>query len=442
MTTTELPAARTPAVPLPDRSVIPAVWSRITDLTVERGEGSWLITTDDERYLDYSSGIGVVNTGHAHPHVVAAIQDQAARLLHGQQNIVFHEPGLRLYDRLSRLLPGGGWGAFLSNSGAEAVEAAVKLARIATGRPVILGFRYGFHGRTAQTMALTTAKEVYRGHFEPLPGSVYHTAYPYCYRAPGGAHSTMECTCDWEEQLDLTFHQIVYPEHVAGIIVEPVLGEGGYVVPPPGFLPRLREITRQHGILLIADEVQTGFGRTGEMFAVRHWDVEPDIVVMAKGIASGLPLSGLLAKRSLLAAWPPGTHGGTFGGNVVSCAAANATLDVIESEGLVANARERGAQFLAGLRRIGPKYRTVGDIRGLGLMLALEFVKPDQGDGRVPNPEVTKRVQAEALARKLIVLTAGTYVNVVRIIPPLVTTAEEVDLGLRILDDSLAAAGA
>jgi len=226
------------------------------------------------------------------------------------------------------------------------------------------------------------------------------------------------------------------------VIIEPVLGEGGYVVPPPGFLPRLREITREHGILLIADEVQTGFGRTGEMFAVQHWDVEPDILVMAKGIASGLPLSGLLARRELMDAWKPGTHGGTYGGNVVSCAAANATLDVIEDEGLVANARERGAQFLAGLRALAPRYPSIGDVRGLGLMLALEFVKSGEGDGRVPNPDLTKRVQAEALARKLIILTAGTYVNVVRIIPPLVTTADEVDRALQILDESLAAAGA
>ncbi len=441
------PAAAAPAgaapAPLPDRSVVPPVWGRITNLVVDRGEGSWLITTDGERYLDYSSGIGVTNTGHAHPRVVAAIQAQAAKILHAQQNITYHEPGLRLYERLRHVLPGDGWGAFLSNSGAEAVEAAVKLARIATGRPVILGFRYGYHGRTGQTMALTTAKDVYRGHFEPLPGSVYHTAYPYCYRAPGAAHAPDEhCTCDWEAQLDLTFHQYVYPEHVAAIIVEPVLGEGGYLVPPPAFLPRLREITRQHGILLIADEVQTGFGRTGELFAVTHWGVEPDILVMAKGIASGLPLSGIVAQRSILDKLPPGSHGGTYGGNVVACAAANATLDVIEDEGLVANARERGSQMLAGLRALAAKYPSIGDVRGLGLMLALEFIQPGEGDGRVPNPDVTKKVQAAALDRKLIVLTAGTYVNVVRIIPPLVTTADEVDQALRIIDESLAAAGA
>jgi 4-aminobutyrate aminotransferase len=441
MTDTVAPPTTTSA-PLPDHTVVPPVWGRITNLDVDRGEGSWLITRDGQRYLDYSSGIGVTNTGHAHPRVAAAVAEQATKLLHGQQNILYHEPGLRLYERLPRLLPGGPYQAFLSNSGAEAVEAAVKLARVASGRPAIVAFRYGYHGRTAQTMALTTAKDVYRAAFEPLPGSIYHTAYPYCYRAPGGGHRPEACTCDWEAQLDLTFHQFIYPEQVAAIILEPVLGEGGYIVPPPGFLPRLREITQQHGILLIADEVQTGFGRTGEMFAVRHWDVAPDILVMAKGIASGLPLSGILARRDLMAHWKPGIHGGTYGGNVVSCAAANATLDVIEDEGLVDNARERGSQFLAGLRTLQARHPAIGDVRGLGLMVAIELVKPGIGDGRTPDPELTKRVQAEALDRRLIVLTAGTYVNVIRIIPPLVTTADEVDQALGILGDALSAAGA
>ena len=430
------------ATALPDRSVVPPVWSRITNLVVDRGDGSWLTTVDGERYLDYSSGIGVVNTGHAHPKVVAAIQAQAAKLIHGQQNIVYHEPGLRLHERLPQLLPGGPWSAFLSNSGAEAIEAAVKLARVATQRPAIIAFRYGFHGRTGQAMALTAAKDVYRGAFEPLPGSVYHADYPYCFRAAGGGHDPNACTCDWEERLDLLFHQLVYPDRVAAVVVEPVLGEGGYIVPAPGFLPRLREITRQHGILLVADEVQTGFGRTGAMFAVQHWDVEPDIVVIAKGIASGLPLSGLIARREILEKLQPGTHGGTYGGNVVACAAALATLDVIDEEQLVANARERGRQFLAGLRRIASGRRSIGDVRGLGLMLALEFVKPDEGDGRVPDPALTKRVQQEAFDRKLIVLTAGTFVNVVRIIPPLVTTEGEVDHALEVLEASLDAAGA
>ena len=430
------------AAPLPDRSVVPAVWSRIANLVVDRGEGSWLITTDGERYLDYSCGIGVTNTGHAHPKVVAAVQAQAAKLLHGQQNIVFHEPGLRLYDRLRTVLPGGPWQAFLANSGAEAVEASVKLARAATGRPVIIVFQGSFHGRTAQAMALTTAKNLYRGDFEPLPGSVYVADYPYCYRAPGGPHDPSACTCEWEARLDLLLHTLVYPEKVAAVIVEPVIGEGGYIVPPPGFLPRLREITAEHGILLIADEVQSGAGRTGELFAIRHWDVDPDIVVFAKGIASGLPLSGIIAKADIMAKWRPGAHGGTFGGNVVSCAAALATLDVLESDGLIENARTRGAQMLAGLRAIASRHPAVGDVRGLGLMLALEFVKPGVGDGRVPDAELTKRVLAEALNRHLIALSAGPWANVARIIPPLVTTAEEVGLALGILEESITAAGA
>src|SRR5512137_314840 len=221
----ETSAPSSAVTPLPDRSVVPAVWSRVTNLAVDRGEGSWLVTTDGARYLDYSSGIGVTNTGHAHPRVVAAVQAQAAKLLHGQQNIVYHEAGLRLYDRLRTLLPGGPWQGFLSNSGAEAVEAAVKLARAATKRPVILVFRGGYHGRTAQTMALTTAKNVYRGDFEPLPGSVYFADYPYCYRAPVAPHDPNACnagcarcdgcSCDWEGRLEELFHTLVYPEHVA-----------------------------------------------------------------------------------------------------------------------------------------------------------------------------------------------------------------------------------
>ena len=427
---------------LPDRSVVPAVWSRYTDLVIDRGEGSWLITVDGERYLDYSSGIGVTNTGHAHPRVVAAIQAQAAKLLHGQQNIVYHEPGLRLHERLRHVLPGDDWQAFLSNSGAEAVEAAVKLARAATGRPAIVAFRGGFHGRTAQAMALTTSRVSIRGDFEPLPGSVYHAPYPYCYRAAGGPHDPGACTCDWEAQLELLFAQTVAPARVAALVVEPVLGEGGYVVPPPTFLPRLREIASRHGILLVADEVQTGFGRTGELFAVAHTGVVPDIMMVAKGIASGLPLGGIVARRDLLARWSPGAHGGTYGGNAVACAAANATLDVIQDLGLVQNARDRGAQLLAGLAEVRGRFRRLGDLRGLGLMVGLEFVHPDQGDGRAPDPELAKRVIAAALERHVIVLSAGTWGQVVRLIPPLVTTPREIDHAVAVLTESMEVAGA
>jgi 4-aminobutyrate aminotransferase len=423
-----------------DRSVVPAVWSRYTDLIIERGEGSWLVTTDGERYLDYSSGIGVTNTGHAHPRVAAAIAEQASRLLHGQQNIVYHEAGLRLHSRLAATFPGDGWGVFLANSGAEAIEAAVKLCRAATGRPALIAFRGGFHGRTAQAMALTSSRVTIRGDFEPLPGSVYHAPFPYCYRAAGGPHDPAACTCDWEAQLEAMFTQLVDPAKVAAVIVEPVIGEGGYIVPPPGFLPRLREITRRHSILLVADEVQTGFGRTGRFWAAEHWGVEADVVVMAKGIASGLPLSGIAASRDLLGRWAPGAHGGTFGGNVVACAAANATLDVIADEGLVANAAERGAQLLAGMRDIQARHAALGDVRGLGCMVALECVDPTRPDPRTPDPALAKRVIAEALRRHLVLISAGSWGQVVRLIPPLVTTEAEVDRAIAILGESVEAA--
>jgi 4-aminobutyrate aminotransferase len=422
----------------PDHAVVPTVWARYTNLDIDRGEGAWLIDRTGERYLDYTSGIGVTNTGHAHPRVAAAVAEQAVKLLHGQQNIVYHEPGLRLHERLAGLLPGGPWQAFLANSGTEAVEATVKLARAATGRSAIIGFRYGFHGRTAQSMALTTAKAAYRSAFEPLPSATYQADLPYCYRAPGGPHDPADCTCDWEERLDLLFHQVIEPDRVAAIIVEPVIGEGGYIVPPPTFLPRLRQITREHGILLVADEVQSGFGRTGRFFAVEHVAVEPDILIMAKGIASGMPLSGFLARSEILAAWAPGQHGGTYGGNVVSCAAALATLDVIEDEGLVANADARGVQLLTGLRELATRHPVIGDARGLGLMAALELVRPGDDDGRMPHPQAVKRVLWAALERHLMLLSAGPYGNVLRIIPPLVTTAEEIDLALGILDEALA----
>ncbi len=428
----------TDATPWPDHSVVPAVWARFTDIEVDHGEGSWLVARNGTRYLDYTSGIGVTNTGHAHPRVVAAITEQAGKLLHAQQNIVYHKPGLRLHERLSHILPGGPWGTFLTNSGAEAVEAAVKVARVSTGRTPVIAFRYGFHGRTAQAMALTSAKHSIRSANEPIAGSVYFADFPYCYRDPRGAHDPAECTCEWEAGLELLFHQLVDPDRVAGVFVEPVIGEGGYIVPPPTFLPRLREITREHGMLLVADDVQTGFGRTGAMFGHQHTGVEPDIVVVAKGIASGLPLSGIVARRELIEAWPPGTHGGTYGGNVVACAAALATLDVIEEERLVENARDRGIQLLDGVRSLQARYSVIGDARGLGLMVALELVQPGVGDGREPNPAAVKAVLGGALERGLMLLSAGPYGNVVRIVPPLVTTADEVDQALGILDETFA----
>lgn len=419
--------------------MVPAVWSRYTDLVIDHGRGSWLTTIEGDRYLDFSAGIGVASTGHAHPIVVAAVQEQAAKLLHGQQNLVFHMPGLRLHEKLRYLLPGGDWGAFLANSGAEAVEAAVKLARAATGRPAIVAFRGGFHGRTAQAMALTSSRVNVRAR-GPLPAGVYLAPYPYCYRSPLGPHSPLDCRCTWEAELMDLFEQVVRPSEVAAFIVEPVLGEGGYVVPPAGFLPRLREIADLHGIRLIADEIQTGYGRTGRMFAVEHQNVRPDILTIGKGLASGLPLSGIIARSDLFDAWSPGDHGGTYGGNVVASAAALATLDVIEAESLVANAETRGRQLLEGLKEATAGNPKVGDVRGLGCMVAMEFVAGP--NDRTPDPEAASAVIKAALRRRLIVMSAGSYGQVVRIIPPLVTTEDEVEHAIAVLQEAVAEVGA
>ena len=421
------------------RGGVARVWTRYTVLVVARASGSWIETVDGERYLDYTCGIGVTNTGHAHPRVVAAIAEQAARGIHLQQNIVFHEPGLRLHERLPRHFPnprdGDAYALFLANSGAEAVEAAVKLAKYATRRPAVVAFRGGFHGRTHAAMALTSSGVKYRGHYEPLPGSVYLAPFPYALRNPTGRsdEAALRFTLD---ALDELFATLVYPEDVAAFVVEPILGEGGYVVPPDGFLPALREIADRHGILLAVDEIQTGFARTGRFFATEWTDATPDIVIMAKGIASGLPLSGILAPRALLDRLEPGAHGGTFGGNAVACAAALATLDVIDDEGLVANARRQGDRLLSGLRSVAADHPSVAEVRGRGLMVALEFAEPET---LKPMPERAKALLAAALERRLLLLTCGTYGQVVRIIPPLNTTDDEVDLAIEIIGESLGA---
>ena len=424
------------------RAGVPPVWARYTDLVVERGIGSWVETIEGVRYLDYTCGIGVTNTGHAHPRVAAAIAEQAGKIIHAQQNILYHKPGLELHERLPRTFPGlregESAGLFLSNSGAEAIEASVKLAKYATRRPAIIAFRGGFHGRTHGAMALTSSGVKYRGHFEPLLGGVHFAPYPYALRNPTGrdADAAMAYSLAGIEEL---FATVIYPDDVAAFLVEPILGEGGYVVPPDGFLPALREIADRHGILLIADEVQSGMGRTGRMWATDWYDARPDILVMAKGIASGMPLSGIMARRELLDRLVPGAHGGTYGGNAVACAAAVATLDVIESEGLLANATRQGERLLAGIREATEGRSCVAEVRGRGLMIGIEFA---QGAELAPRPDLAKGLLHEAFDRKLLLLTCGTHGQVVRVIPPLVTTDAEVETAIGVIDESLAAIGA
>jgi 4-aminobutyrate aminotransferase len=418
-----------------DISHLAPVWFHVTDLVVDRGEGAHIWDTNGIRYLDFTSGIGVTNTGHCHPQVVRAIQDQAARFIHAQVNIYYHQPLLRLTEILRQVVPSRLDSFFFSNSGAEAVEASVKLARHATGRSNVIVFQGSFHGRTAQTMAMTTSKTVYRVNYQPLPAGVFVAPYPYGYRYGWEPEQTSQWAL---EEIRFLLQTQTAPIETAAIIVEPVLGEGGYVVPPPSFLPGLRQICDEHDILLIFDEVQSGCGRTGRFFAFEHFGVEADIVVMAKGLGSGFPISGIAAPHELTEKWMVGTHGGTYGGNPIGCAAAEATIRVLLDEKLVENAAERGTQLMDGLHEIQSRYPMMGDVRGLGLMVGVEFTDPNT---LKPAPDVAKRVIKHCREKDhLILMNCGPYGNTVRWIPPLVVTKAQIDEGLTIFENAVAAA--
>ena len=408
---------------------ISPVWGRSFSVMVDRGEGSYLFDTDGKRYLDFACGIAVTNTGHSHPRVVKAIQDQAAKLIHGQANIVYHKPMLDLVDELLTIVPKPLDSFFFSNSGAEIVEAGVKLAKQATGRQNVIVFQNGFHGRTHLTMAMTTSKTSYRAGYQPLVPGIFVAPYPYAFYYGWDEQTTLDFSL---RELKKLLKSQTAPEETAAMVIEPVLGEGGYVVPPAGFLPELRKLCDEHGILLVADEVQTGFGRTGEFFAVEHTQTIPDILLMAKGIASGLPLSGLAARQELMKKWKPGSHGGTFGGNIVACAAAVATIQTIRDERLIENTLARGEQLLAGLRKLQSDFPKIGDVRGMGLMIGTEIGKPGN-----PDTATAKAVDKAAFERGLMLLTCGTYDNIIRWIPPLVVTAEQIDDALNIFAGAL-----
>jgi 4-aminobutyrate aminotransferase len=410
------------------------VWARYTTLVADHAEGCYLYDDHGDRYLDFSCGIGVTNTGHCHPRVVAAAQEQVAKLIHGQANIVYHKPMLRLVEKLAPIVPPGLGRFFFTNSGAEAIEASIKLARYATGRQNIIVFEGGFHGRTIGTMSLTSSKAKYKAHTGPHMAGVHFAPYPYCYRC--NARRDGACCQAGLPAMRTMLATQVYPEDVAAVLVEPVLGEGGYVVPPAAFLRDVRALCDEIGCLLIADEVQTGFGRTGSMFAVEQFGVTPDIMVMAKGLASGFPLSGIAARPELMEKWAPGTHGGTYGGNAVACAAAAATVDVMLDEDLPANARTQGTMLLDGLRALQERYPFVGDARGLGLMVAAEMVKPDGS----PDGARARAVIQACLERKMIVLSCGPWDQVVRLIPPLIVTSAQIQDALGIFESALAAA--
>lgn len=411
------------------------VWSRLTQLRPVRGEGAYLYDEAGQAYLDFTSGIGVTNTGHAHPEVVEAIRKQAGELLFGQINIVKTPAVERLATALQQVLPSNLDSLYFSNSGAEAVEAAVKLARHVTGRPNVVVFQGSFHGRTGQAMALTTSKTVYRHRYQPLPAGVVVAPFPYAYRYGWDEDAAIDFCLS---ELALLLKSQTAPDETAAFLIEPVLGEGGYVPAPARFLLGLRRLADEHGILLVFDEIQTGFGRTGKMFAFEHAGVTPDVLIMAKGLGSGLPISAIAASRARMERWEPGTHGGTYGGgSTVPLAAAYATLQVLRKQDLATNAAAMGERLMAGLRSLQATYPVVGDVRGLGLMVGVEFRSPggaadDHGKG------VTKAVQAACLADRLLLLTCGTYENVIRWIPPLIVTERQIDDGLAVFERALA----
>jgi 4-aminobutyrate aminotransferase len=401
---------------------------------MDRGQGAIVWDVDGHRFLDFCAGIAVCNTGHSHPKVVQAIQDQAARFIHMSGTDFYYRSEIELAERLNGLAPmADDTRVFLTNSGTESVEAAFKLARYHTRRPRTLAYINAFHGRTMGALSLTASKAVQREGFAPLVPGVTHVPYPYCYRCSfGQTYPSCELYCARYIE-ETVLNSFCPPQEVAALFGEPIQGEGGYVVPPPGYWQRIRELCDKHGILLVMDEIQSGLGRTGKMFAIEHWDTEPDIVALAKGIASGMPLGAIVAREQVIN-WPPGSHGTTFGGNPVCCAAALATLDVIE-DGLVENAARQGEYLLDALRDMQTRYTTMGDVRGKGLMIAVEWVKDRESKERAP--KLRDQILHECYLRGMLVLGCGQ--NNLRFSPPLTITRTEVDEALEILESALEA---
>jgi 4-aminobutyrate aminotransferase/(S)-3-amino-2-methylpropionate transaminase len=396
-------------------------------------EGATLIDADGRRYLDFASGISVTNLGHGHPDVLAAIHAQVDLLINSGGPVMLPDVYVQLCTRLCALAPGRAPArALLVNSGAEAVENAVKIVRQATGRPAIISFHNSFHGRTLMAMSLTGKVHPYKQNFGPYAAEVYQAPYPYSYHDQTADESL--------DALQTVFASQVPPDRVAGVIVEPIQGEGGFVVPPPDFLPRLAGLLRELDIPLIADEIQTGVARTGELFAVTHFGVEPDLVLLAKSLGGGLPLAAVVGRAELMDAPAPGGLGGTFGGNPVACAAALAVLEVIERDGICVRARQIGAIAIRRMQAMQERFACIGDVRGIGAMTAMELV--NNGSSREPAPALTAAVLREAHARGLVILRAGLYDNVVRLLMPLTISDEELTVGLDILEQSLQAATA
>ena len=400
------------------------VLKQATPVVVDRARGSWIYGTDGREYLDFTTGIGVTSTGHCHPEVVAAAQEQVGKIIHAQYTTVMHKPLLELTEKLGEVLPEGLDSVFYANSGSEAVEASIRLARMATGRPNIVVFQGGFHGRTVAAASLTTAGTKFSAGFAPLMAGVHMSAFPYAYRYGWDEPTAVEFAL---KELDYLLQTRTAPSDTAAFLIEPALGDGGYIPTPPAFLEGLRERADRHGIVLIFDEVQAGVGRTGKFWGHQHSSARPDVLITAKGMASGFPISAIAASTELMSKAWPGSQGGTYGGNAVSAAAGVATLGVVEKEGLVENSRVRGEQLQAGLKQIQQRFPVIGDVRGLGLMQGIEFTAPDGS----PDAATAAAVQQATTEQDLLSLTCGPAGNVVRLIPALVVSEEEIALGLQ-----------
>jgi 4-aminobutyrate aminotransferase len=429
--TTALPGPKAEAIIQRDHDVLSPSYTRCYPLVAKRGEGAMVEDVDGNWFLDFAAGIATCSTGHCHPEVVSAIQRQAADLIHLSGTDFYYGCMVDLAEKLAALAPGGvPRRVYFGNSGTEANEAALKLARYHTGRQQFIAFFGAFHGRTMGSLSLTGSRAVQRRGFGPLMSGVHHVPYPYPYRFAGSPEECVEHTI---ASIETLFRTVLPPEEVAGIVLEPVQGEGGYVVPPEAFFPRIVELARRHGILLIADEVQCGMGRTGRFWASEHFGFVPDILTSAKGIASGMPLSAMIARKELMN-WPPGAHASTFGGNPVAIAASLATIGLLERE-LIANSARVGAWIMDRTRDWPKRFRNVGEVRGLGLMIGIELVRDQATKERAP--ELRDRVEMMAFERGVLVLGAGP--NSLRLCPPLVITRDQAEFAIDTLESCLSA---
>jgi len=436
---TTIPGPKSRSLSSRREAAVPRGLSHATPVYVAHAQDAWLEDVDGNRFIDFAGGIGSLNSGHRNVHVISELESQLNNFLHACASVTPYENYIRLAERLNQITPGKfPKKTLLVNTGAEAVENAIKIARAHTGRPGVIAFEDAFHGRTMMALALTSKTHPYKAGFAPFPSDVYRIPYGYCYRC---SYSLKYPSCDvyCARHLEDTFKRVVAAEDVAAVIAEPVLGEGGFVNPPPEFFRILMDICHTHGVLFVADEVQSGFGRTGKMFASEHYGVEPDIVVTAKSLGGGLPLAAITGRSEIMDAPGVGGLGGTFAGNPLSCAAANAVLDEFEKSDLLSRANSIGQRFEKRAREWKERFELIGDARGLGAMRAIELVK--SRDTREPAPDETKKITQYCYEHGLITITAGSYGNVIRVLVPLVVTDQQMDEGLDVLEAALASVG-